>query len=186
MPNCDFYAIGADHAELLSFVMEETGCQIFETYSSPGSEIRQFHKIDEIMCAYEEGQGQYKLLLNLYSPSMGGEFGFRRISLDKDKFGDNAFRYEAHGWGAIQLHLGGFHNERLHCSHTNHNSENRALQWADSISDLGSPATWYWREVSSISSRINRFIRKIAVEKQGSKPVLPAAFQWMNNGGKFD
>jgi hypothetical protein len=85
---------------------------------------------------------------------MGGEFKFHRISLDQKKFGPDAFRYEAHGWGAIQLYLGGIHKSRLHSSHTNHNSEKRATLWASTVQDLGSPEKWNWCEVTRISTRM--------------------------------
>lgn len=185
MPNCDFYALREDHAEVLRFILEETDCHIFEKDSDPWKEVRQFHEVDEILSAYDEGLGQYKLLLNLYSPSMKGEFKFRRISLDQKKFGEGAFRYEAQGWGAIQLYLGGIHKDRLHSSHTNHNSQKRATLWSDAIHELGSPESWNWSEVTSISSRINRFIRKIATDKRGSMSILPAALQWVNVGGEL-
>ena len=182
MPNCGFYALRDDHTEVLKFILDKTDCQLFEKDSAPWTEIRQFHDAEEILTAYDEGLGQYRVLLNLYSPSMGGEFKFRRISLDQKKFGEGAFRYEAHGWGAVQLYLGGVHNDRLHSSHTNHNSEKRAVLWGDTIADLGSPESWNWSEVTRISSRINRFIRKIATDKRGSMPILPAAMQWINAG----
>jgi len=185
MPNCDFYALRNDHAEVLRFILKETDCQIYEKDSAPWTEIRQFHEVDEILAAYDDGLGQNKLLLNLYSPSMGGEFKFRRISLDQNMFGEGAFRYEAHGWGAIQLYLGSVHKDRLFSSHTNHNSEKRAALWVDAIHYLGRPETWNWKEVTRISSCINRFIRKVAIEKRGSMPILPAAFQWLNAGGEL-
>lgn len=183
MPNCDFYAIKDDLAEVLNFVLKETECEIFEKDSAPGAEIRQFFEVDEILTAYDRGIGEYKLPLNLYSPSMGGEFKFHRILLDEKMFGEGAFRYEAHGWGAIQLYLCGVHKERLYSSHTNHNSEKRALLWENNFHELGPTETWNWSEVTRISSRINRFIRKIAVEKYGSMPILPAAANWKNAGG---
>jgi hypothetical protein len=182
MPNCDFYALRDDHSEVLKFIIEETDCRIFEKDSAPWAEVRQFHEVEEILYAYDKGLGQFKVLLNLYSPSMEGEFKFRRILLDQKKFGEGAFRYEAHGWGAIQLYLAGVHKERLCSSHTNHNSQTRALHWANAINYLGKPEDWNWDEVTRISSRINRFIRKIAIGKHGSMAVLPAALQWVNTG----
>jgi hypothetical protein len=185
MPNCDFYAMRDDHAKVLRFILEETECQVFEKNSAPWAEIRQFHKVDQILNTFDEGLGLHKVLLNIYSPTMLGEFKFRRISLDQRKFGEGSFRYEAHGWGAIQLYLGGIHKDRLHSSHTNHNSEKRAIAWANTIHDLGPPEKWNWGEVTRISSRINRFIRKIAIEKQGSRPILPAALHWVKAGGEL-
>lgn len=185
MPNCDYYALRDDHAEVLNFILSKTDCRIFEKDSSLNNDAREYHNVDEILDAYDKGLGRHKLLLNLYSPSMKGEFKFRRISLDKKKFGSGAYRYEAHGWGAIQLYLGGIFNEQLYLSDTNHNTEKRACLWSDAIHDLGSPETWNWREVTRISSSINRFIRKIAIVKQGSASILPSAFTWKENGGNF-
>ena len=83
----------------------------------------------------------------------------------------------------IQLYLGGESELGLLHSHTNHNTEKRALAWATTSSDqLGSPAAWNWKEVTRISSRLNRFIRRITETKAGSRPVLPESARLLSDG----
>jgi hypothetical protein len=42
---------------------------------------------------------------------------------------------------------------------------------------LGDPAAWDWPAVTSASGKLNRAIRRMAVDKIGSHPVLPHAAQ---------
>ena len=43
--------------------------------------------------------------------------------------------------------------------------------------ELGEPEQWDWAAVTSASGRLNRAIRRMAVSKIGSHPVLPQAAQ---------
>ncbi|MFW2545207.1 hypothetical protein ACN2XU_21480 [Primorskyibacter sp. 2E107] len=63
---------------------------------------------------------------------------------------------------------------------TNHNSATRAAVWREP----GEP-TWDFQEITCISARINRFIRKQAVAKIGSISVLPAAALRWEAGDKL-
>jgi hypothetical protein len=82
------------------------------------------------------------------------------------------------GWGLIQLHFGGFFQEReLRWSHTNHDTAKRAEKLASLYPESGSPEVCDWAAVSRGSSRLNRSIRALAVDKIGSHPVLAAAAQ---------
>jgi hypothetical protein len=91
---------------------------------------------------------------------------------------DATFRYSCEGWGLILLHYGGvFGEQELRWSHTNHNSEKRASAWAHTLNHLGDPAAWDWPAVTSASGKLNRTIRRMAVYKIGSHPVLPHAAQ---------
>jgi hypothetical protein len=184
MPNCDFYALQDDHKQVLEFVFSATECKVYEKDSEPGAEIRVFSNSSEVIEAYAASTHSM-LLLNLYASCMGGDFKFRRIELDETRFGSGVYRYEAHGWGAIQLYLGRVKGNRLENSHTNHNSRQRAEAWATTIRDLGSPGTWNWEEVVRISDRINRFIRTRSIVSRGSRPVLTHAYEWAQRGGQL-
>jgi len=183
MPNCDFYGLREDHRKILSFILDETDCRVFELYSEVCAEIREFTTTDDVLALYDSTSHTNDLLLSLYAPAMVGDFVFRKISLAENKFGNVAFRFQAHGWGSIQLYLGKLQNNMLYPSHTNHNSEKRAAVGGQTYSDLGPSEKWNWSEVNRISSRINRFIRKLGAEKCGSLPILPAALEWRGNGG---
>jgi len=40
---------------------------------------------------------------------------------------------------------------------------------------MGDPAAWNWKAVTGASSKLNRSIRRMAVDKIGSRRVLPHA-----------
>ena len=49
MPNCDFFAIGEDHAKVLGFVFDELPVRVFESFSETGSDLREFRSVREIL-----------------------------------------------------------------------------------------------------------------------------------------
>lgn len=174
MPNCDFYASGADFDDLLDFVFAQADCRVFESYSPFDQELIEFHSKEEIAARYPVGVcrgNAQSVLLDLLARRAGGQLEVRRIDL---KPGVGAtFRYAVNGWGLISLQLGGVGPQGLVPSHTNHNSEKRALAWAPAFPELGGVAQWNWAEVTRTSNRINRHIRtKLAVAKIGSRAVL--------------
>ena len=141
-----------------------------------------FSSTAELAEAFTSGASGPFLGLSLYSPAMGGAVAIRRIELDREKFPTNSWRFEAAGWGLIQLNLRGLHEGRIYPSHTNHNSEGRALTWHDAYPQLGEPSAWHWREVANLSRRLNRFLHRIAAFKSGSRPVLPGAAARVRSG----
>ena len=179
MPNCDFYALRDDARLVLEFVFEETDCQVFEMTSAQRQPLREFRAPGQVMDAF----GKFGINLQLYAPSMKGKLRTKRVELDTAKDGEANWLFEIHGWGAIQLYLATIRNGRIENSHTNHNSEKRALKW-ESIygDDLGPVAAWDWKRVAAISRRINSRIRKLAPAKRGSRPILPAAHQALQTG----
>ncbi|GAA1892714.1 hypothetical protein GCM10009687_72550 [Asanoa iriomotensis] len=110
----------------------------------------------------------------------GPEPAARRIDLLPGVSGDATFRYCCEGWGLIQLYYGGsFGAQELRWSHTNHNTERRASAWAATLPRLGDPAAWNWAAVTTASGKLNRVIRRMAVSKIGSHPVLPYPAQFV-------
>ena len=173
MPNCDFYAAGSDFSDVLEFVFTRSGCQVFETYSPVGQELAEFTGFEQIAGRYPLGITRHtapSVLLALVPPSARRLVTKRRIDLESGEM-----RYTLEGWGIIHLHLGGVGPKGLVHSHTNHNSEKRARAWAATAPHLAPVAAWDWKEVASASSRLNANIRRLAVSKIGSRPVLPQA-----------
>ena len=183
MPNCDFYALRDDAVAVLNYVYGETDCHVYEMASRPGEDLRQFNAVADLLAAFDLGHGRTSVLLQLYSRSMKGSFRIKRIDFDPARVKGPAWRYDACGWGAIQLYFGGIHENQIHPSHTNHNSEQRAITWEPtSKGDLGAVASWDWEAVGRISSALNRRIARLGVSKHGSRPVLPAAWAAANSG----
>ena len=185
MPNCDFYATGSDLKQVIEFVFDELECRVYELSSAPDHELREFSSAGEVLSS--EGFGVCKgtaqsTYLQLWPRNAAGEVTIRKIVLDPKACSGATFRYQIGGWGLIQLYLGGINNNRVIHSHTNHNSEKRALSWASTYDDLGAVSAWNWKEVSRASSKLNRYIRKIAVSKISSRPVLSEAHHELQAG----
>jgi len=51
---------------------------------------------------------------------------------------------------------------------------------------LDHPARWDWKIVTSQSAKLNRFIRKSAASKNGSRPILPQAHDLVQQGLAVD
>jgi hypothetical protein len=179
MPNCDFYAANLDHRAILEWLLANRECDIYELNSRPGVETVRFEKWDDFEATYQFSYWEAipcSMLLQLYVHSAKGAVSHRRIEL-KHAPPDKAFRHATEGWGLIQLYLEAPRKGILRASHTNHNSATRANNWRDTINDMGEPEDWDWPEVTSFSRRLNTFIRKLAVDKIGSRPILPGANQ---------
>ena len=186
MPNIDFYAAGEDFTAVLTYVFERSGCRVFESYSPFGAELAEFKSIADISSRYEIGDcrgSAHSVLLQLVTPSASNDFAIRRIALDPSRCEGHTFRHAIEGWGLIQLYLGGRGPDGLIASHSNHNSEARAMRWADTHQSLGSPQRWNWQEITTVSSALNRHVlTKLAQYKLGSRPVLPAAGALLASG----
>ncbi|CAM3297007.1 hypothetical protein KIPE111705_00440 [Kibdelosporangium persicum] len=178
MPNLDFYATGEDWSAVLEAVFELGSFRVFEAYSAPDHELREFHAATEIP------EGRAGRHLQLLVIGAGPDPVAKRIDVLPGTLGDATFRYCCEGWGLVQLQHGVPDGTReLRWSHTNHNTEKRARAWSGTLSRLGDPAEWDWRAITSASGRLNRAVRRMAVSKIGSHPVLPHAARFIADAG---
>jgi hypothetical protein len=173
MPNCDFYAMPEDCGDVLRFVFEQPGWVLFELASEPDRPVRRFHSVDALsrsltLC-------ERALHFQLYAPVMLGKVHERRIDLNPGAVPGATHRFATEGWGLIQLYFGAKTDRGLTASHTNHNSETRANAWSSTTGIHDDPAAWDWAAVARMSGRLCRYIRKRAVAKSWSRPVLPGA-----------
>ena len=188
MSNCDFYAARDDMLSVLEFICADGDFRIFEHSSEFGQELREFTSPQEIADTFDlgtcPGKHRFSALLSLYVPIASDAFNVRKIDLNPDSCDGHTFRYEPNGWGLIQLYFGGVSERGLHHSHTNHNSEKRAKKWETTYADeLGSVDAWDWKTLSKVSGRLRYHIRnRLAVEKHGSRPVLPSAKTMVDAG----
>jgi hypothetical protein len=168
VPNLDFYAADDDWAAVVGTVFDLELFRVLQSDSIPGQDLREFHSAAEVR---EAGESH----LMLFVVGAGPEPVARRIDLAPG-VSDAGFRYTCEAWGLIQLCYGGFwKGSELRWTHTNHNSEKRATTWAQTMPEVGDPADWDWKAVTSASGKLNRAIRRMAVGKIGSHPVLEAA-----------
>jgi hypothetical protein len=173
MPNCDFYAAGDDFRIVLDFVFDQPGWMLVELASMPDQPLRSFESTRAVLDAYDLEQSD--ALLHLYAPELGGGIFERPITFRPGAVGAAKGRTSSEGWGLIQLYLSGGRDGLIRPSHTNHNSETRARSWEPMYPDLGPVGAWDWPEVSRASGRLNRHIRRSAVQKSGSRVILPEA-----------
>jgi len=188
MPNCDFYATKEDHDSLLSWLFAEESCDVYELASDFEQPLRCFHSAAEVLAqfdrSYPNGRRWHAVHLQLYVRGAGPAFVPRRVTLNPQACGGATFRYNADGWGLVQLYLGSASagDARLENSHTNHNSMKRAQAWSDTVDVLGGVEAWDFGRITSFSSRLNREIRKRGVAKIGSQAVLPGALKLWDIG----
>lgn len=173
MPNCDFYAANDDVRLIVEFVLRETSCRIFELNSEPGRKLREFSAFSQLAALRKRGT-VWPPLLALWPMAANENVRVRRFTV-ATKGRPRSWREELEGWGLIQLYLGAVRGRSLSPSHTNHNTAARAAKWRSTYPELGKPSAWDFAAVTRESSRLNRFIRSIAVDRLGRRVVLPGA-----------
>jgi hypothetical protein len=174
MPNCDFYALGADFVRILEFVFEQPGWALVESASRPDRPLRHFDSARSVLAAFDLETED--AMLQLHAASTGGAIGEHRIVYRPQAVAGAGGRTDSEGWGLIQLDLRASPGGPIRPSHTNHNSEARARRWSATLDDrLGPVEAWGWREVERVSGRLNRFMRGYAATRAGSRAVLPVA-----------
>ena len=186
MPNLDFYAVATDLDAVLEYVFAKSGCRVFESYSAFDSDLIEFKTAEMLKKKFTVGQctgDNPSIFLQLVVPAASALYRIEKIDLSPEKCDGHTFRYRIDGWGLIQLYLGGLGPRGVVRSHTNHNSEARARAWQATCPDMESTEAWDWRQVTSVSSAFNRYIRsKLTVSQLGSRPVLPAAQEVFDAG----
>ena len=173
MPNCDFYAAGDDVGRIVEFVLRETSCRVFELSSAPGRRLQEFTSV-AALAAVRKPRQTWPPLLTLWPMSANETLRIRRTTFAL-KGQRRSWREELEGWGLIQLYFSSVQGRSLSPSHTNHNTAARAAKWYPTYPELGKPSAWDFAAVTRESSRINRFIRSLAVDRLGSRIVLPGA-----------
>ena len=185
MPNCDFYATPEDHEHLLSWLFTDAACSVYELASDFEEPLKRFESAVDVMRQFERRypNGEpWQVRLNLYVLGAGPAFEPRRITLDPSVCGGATFRYEAAGWGLVQLYLSAPRANRLENSHTNHNSRPRAERWEPIRGVESGSAAWDFARITAFSSRLNRQIKKRAVATIGGRAVLADALELWKGG----
>ena len=180
MPTVEFYAVQADIAQILDFVLRETDCRLYEAYSVPGQPLREFTSVADALTAYpldhaDRDVSQAQFLL--WSPTTGPEPTLRRIELRPGTVEGASYRLSLEAWGLVQLLAGGLRGQRVKSSRVAHNSEARARAWeATSAERLGPVEAWDWRALDQLAGRVTYHIRRrLAVGKDGARAILTGA-----------
>ena len=186
MPNCDYYATIEDHKVILDHLFEENECEIYELSSDFEKSLKQFHNtkevLDEFNREYPNGKKWTTVHLQLFVLEAGFDFKPRKIVLNPKKCNGYKYRYGADQIGLIQLYLEIPNKNGLKNSHTNHNSEKRALKWAKTTNEVAEVNACDFIKITKFSSKLNLYIKKKAVAKISSRVILPGALDiWNEN-----
>src|SRR5438309_820839 len=109
--NLNFFAAEADQRAVLDFLFSSTDVRVFESYSEPDADLREFRSTDELAAAFPLGTDPHgnstAILLQLWSPSVMRDLTIRRFALSPRHCKGHTFRHRIEGGGLMQLHLGG-------------------------------------------------------------------------------
>jgi hypothetical protein len=168
-----FYAAEEDHRYILDLVFAgKHTFRVFESRSDVDTDLREFTSAADVLAHWNPPRRSRSVALLAAGAAPAPTF--TRVDLR----GNNrrgSFDYRCEGWGLIHLQVSGVHRGRLEPSRLAHNSEKRAIGWADTIDRLPGPQTWDWAAVTSASGWLVRQIRKAAVGQDGAWPVLRGA-----------
>lgn len=178
--NLDFFAADADQRAILDFLFSSTDVRVFESYSEPDAELREFPSTDDLAAAFPVGSDPHgnghAILLQLWSPSVMRDLSIRRFKLDPAHCNGHTFRHNIEGGGLMQLYFGGVCDRVVTKSHFGHQSQVRAKAWEvdDGVN---------WEALKTLSDHIQYHVRKrLAAGKAGSIAVLPAALSLARAG----
>lgn len=184
MPNCDFYATQEDHESLLTWLFAEETCHIYELASDFERPLKRFTSASEVLAQFDReyttGKKWHTVHLQLYVLGAGPAFTPRRIKLNPAACNGATFRYNADGWGLVQLYLHSVSQKDLESSHTNHNTQLRAEKWAPYNTDESKTPVeaWDFKKITAFSSRLNREIKKRSVATLNGRAVLASALNY--------
>jgi hypothetical protein len=143
---------------VLSFVFDETDCQVFEAYSEIDQPARRFGSLDELAESFpigvdRDGLGYAQQLL-LWSPKVMPAPAIKTINLKKP---GGRKRQKVEGCGLFTLHLGGEHDGGLTESQLGYWTEAGARQ---RCSALPGPDTVDWAAHKILAGRLKYHVIK--------------------------
>jgi hypothetical protein len=178
--NLEFFAVEADQRAVLDFLFSSTDVRVFESYSEPDAELREFPSTDALAATSQLGSDPHgngcAIILQLWSPSVMRDLSIRRFNLDPARCNGHTFRHSIEGGALMQLYLGGVCDRVVTRSHFGHQSQARAEAWGvdDGVN---------WDALKTLSSRIQYHVRKrLAAGNAGSVRVLPEALSLARAG----
>ena len=163
----NFFATETDQRALLDFLFESTDVRMFETYSEPDADLREFRSTDALASTFPIGLDPHgnghAICLALWSPAVRRKPTFRRFALDPAKCDGHTFRHEIEGYGVMTLYLGGIFEQVITPSIFYHTSS----IWAEREGRRGVD----WDALKKLSARIKYHINKrLAAGAAGKVP----------------
>lgn len=163
---------------VLEFVFEQTDCRVFESYSRPDCELREFSSLESLRESdlLEANHGRY--FLRLLSRTINCEPIIREFTLTKT----GQTRQEVSGPGMYQIvegHRLDTESDALSWSTFGHWNEAGAKERSNFPDELLESVDW--KRMRRISGQIQRHIKnKLAVAKIRTRPILPDAFRGLD------
>jgi len=164
---------------VLEFIFDQTDCRVFESYSRPGHELREFPSLDYLRESdfLESNHGRYSLCL--VSRSINCDPIVEEFTLTKT----GQKRQRINGPGMFQINEGqrlDTQENALNWSKFAHWNEAGAKQRSNFSDDQLEGVDW--KGMRRISGQIQRHIKnKLAVAKIGTRPILPGAFTGLDD-----
>ncbi len=170
----DFYAYKNDIKQILDFIFNELGLQLYDCYSEIGKAIIEYKNADDFFLHNDMSNKRSFDTLCLYHSKFGSQPTMRKISLNSGKI-----RYAMEGVNIIHLNFGVLEKEGLQLSFLLYHSKKSALKHNDQ--DIVSQVNW--EEIAGVVRKLKYFInKKLTVKKMGKYPILNDANQLAESG----
>jgi hypothetical protein len=181
----NFFALYNDKVEILTHIFKETQFKIFDHYSKPGEELREYKSVEEIALNYDLSDDKTNSVhLALWNLNYGETNIIRRVDLNPKYCDGHTFRYAATGWSLQQLYLNGVSEGRLDYSTLKGFTEKGALE-KDSYNPPPDRKAHLldWPKIRSDQRKLKSFIeKKLTARKINTYLILKAANFEIQNG----
>lgn len=167
-----FFAGRRDLADLMRFVYGETDCRVFESYSEPDRERRDFPDLASFESLMRESSTSISQLA-LWSPSVGAPPIVTRITFNPGAVPGHTHRFVTEGCSLVSLQCGYLQAGVLRASRLGWWTEASARRKANP--EL-TPELVRWSELAVLGRRLKSHItRHLSRATAGKRPVLEEA-----------
>ncbi len=139
-----FYGDSSDFETILKFVFAEGTCRVFEAYSVPEHELREFHSWAEVAASWQRKDttlSERWSHIRIWPVVASKRVRPRRIELSPSA-NLGTHRFELTAWGLITLQLNDITADGLRPSRIVCSTEKRAMKWAQSYPEELPPTDW--------------------------------------------
>lgn len=174
-----FFAGPNDLADLMRFVYTETDCRVYEAYSMPDQQRREFSTLDSVAPIFLTAAPQ----LVLWSPSVGAPPMVRRVDFTRGAVPGHTHRYVTEGCSLVTLVCGAAGQDVLNASRLGWWTEASARRKADPSL---SPERVNWAELAALGRRFrSHIVREMRRARAGDLPVLAQALSLTLEGARL-
>jgi hypothetical protein len=154
--------------EVVAAIFKQGEVVVTEANSEYDSPLKSFPDANALSEDLKRKDTSGFFFYSIYYPEAGGHINERRVDLIPKKCNGHTYRFKLEGWGLIHMQCRFQDPYSLKCNIAV-NSEARASNWSDTCPEIGDPAKWDWKIVSSKAGRLVRLLRKLGKEKEGEQ-----------------